>query len=654
MIALTRILGLRNQLASREANQSEVQLANLVETWEIQFIQTLNEWLERVGQETSNLHDRQERWRNRVPWFDSYYLWRPPPQIRAPDPLRWRKAELVFPTISSTEDSLWVRTHPCLRSAKMRALVTQPSPIAVARSYHVACLGEAIPVRLAAATEAAGLLARAGMYNEALAALSRSGVKETDSLRAQLSDGIPAYRAVMHRNQRAELLLALGQTEQALDLLYDTGQEIADLDAPDADTVFQYVWTILEQLRANEQDTRVIALEMRLARTNRRLRAWKEVKNRIIPESNDLASATPRFVIDQYDQTPFLLYYGSTQTGRKGVAIQMDQSMVLRRFLNANRRLASGMVITNGSGVWVDGVRVNAEDVAVQVPFSKTLTHLRVGLTRKTIEAQLSGLNEQWVIPLIVTGFCILLGFLALSAQVSASRRLRELVERQRSFTTRVTHELKTPLAGIRVMAENLESGRYTDTEEGRQMAGQILTEVDRLSQRVNEVLSVTRETQLPRKAMFDVEEILYELIELWGPRMERNQVGLKADIDVAQEVYGDKASVRDAIGCLLDNALKYRDLENPNPTVWVRLKSEPNFVIVEVEDNGLGVPANMRSKIFLRFQRIEGPNRGKAGGHGLGLTQVAEVAKYHRGDITCTSGPENGARFVLRLRAKR
>jgi len=112
----------------------------------------------------------------------------------------------------------------------------------------------------------------------------------------------------------------------------------------------------------------------------------------------------------------------------------------------------------------------------------------------------------------------------------------------------------------------------------------------------------------------------------------------------------GDANEVRDAIGCLLDNALKYRDTTETNAWVVLRMSFKKPFAIVEVQDNGLGVPKTMRTKIFQRFQRVEGPNRGKSGGHGLGLAQVADVARLHNGSVECAATRQKGALFVLRL----
>ena len=115
----------------------------------------------------------------------------------------------------------------------------------------------------------------------------------------------------------------------------------------------------------------------------------------------------------------------------------------------------------------------------------------------------------------------------------------------------------------------------------------------------------------------------------------------------------GDSDTLRDAISCLLDNALKYRREDRNDSQVRLDLYQEGRQVIIAVSDNGIGVPKAMRKSIFERFVRVEGPNRGKAGGHGLGLNQVREIVNAHGGTIVCVDGIDGGARFVMRLPVK-
>jgi len=109
---------------------------------------------------------------------------------------------------------------------------------------------------------------------------------------------------------------------------------------------------------------------------------------------------------------------------------------------------------------------------------------------------------------------------------------------------------------------------------------------------------------------------------------------------------------LRDALSNLLDNALKYRHPERAG-VCMVRLRTERRWLTVEVVDNGIGVPSDKRKAIFERFARVEGPGRGRAGGHGLGLAFVAEAARAHHGKVECREGIDGGARFLVRIRRR-
>ena len=107
---------------------------------------------------------------------------------------------------------------------------------------------------------------------------------------------------------------------------------------------------------------------------------------------------------------------------------------------------------------------------------------------------------------------------------------------------------------------------------------------------------------------------------------------------------------MRDLVGALLDNALKYRRDDEPDPWVAVSLTHKNAEAILTVRDNGMGVPANMRNAIFQPFVRVEGPHRGRAGGHGLGLSQVLETVTRHAGSIRYEDSSGGGAQSVVRL----
>jgi len=649
LIASWRVIGLRDLAVRQERERLQSYLQEQVQAWEEDLIKDLDEAIEVVAQDPFRAPQRQARMRRNEAWFNALYVWRPP---RPAGPGRKPRApSFLFPTESTQpDDHVW--SEPCLQRA--RWMVQDPSidPIQSAAAYEVGCAGEELRVRLVAASEAATLLDGTGQLPLALQVLEVEGLPPDLSIAEGIQLGLPPFRVATHHILRASIEMKLGRDQLALDRLSQVGREIAGLDAPDAVSVLHYVeWPILAQLRRHQRTEDAERIAAMLYRGGRRVVAYREISDRIL--GRPLREGEPgRFVYDQYSDRPFLLYYGFSSD--LGVGMQLEQNVLLAHFLNHRMRGMRRMVtITDASGEWVAGARRGGE-MMVTIPFEKTLTHLRIGVREAAVQVVVERMDDQWMLPLGVLIVCTALGFGALWVWVRASQQQLELMSRQRAFTTRVTHELKTPLAGIRVMAENLEMGAFTNDDERRSMAQRIMDEADRLSARVDEVLSVARERTIPDPVVFDPEEVLFEAIDEWGPRYESSGLGLAAEFDPTDMVSGDPSALRDAVSCLLDNALKYRREDRDDAKVWLVLAQEGQKVHIEVADNGLGVPKAMRKSIFERFVRVEGDNRGKAGGHGLGLHQVQEIVKAHKGQILCTEGIDGGTRFTIQLPAVR
>jgi signal transduction histidine kinase len=646
-MSITQFIALRNELQAQVTGQLEGQIEDRVAAWEERWIERLDDAVSAVNAPNTAPWRLEAQLQARDPWIDAIYAWKPRRLTASERQLRAQPAELIFPRAPFSERQSGITTAACLRA------VTSEDSVERARSYLTQCRREPLPVRMYAASEAAVLLARSGRFPEALEALAQSGVDPTLDLRAGVHElGLDPYRLAVLRLQRADYLLRSGSETEGLDLYATTAQQITRLDSTELGQLLTFVRKrALPELRHHRREDLARPIEEGVARAERRQQAYQELTDRILPLPPRTIGEAPRLVYDQYSRVPFLLYYGYNPDGTQGAAIQLDQPLLLEDFVSDVRRYRADLVIVDNAGELVLGTP-SESPIAIQVPFPKTLTHLRVGLRATAVEARMKYLDDQWIVPLVIVGFCVSLGILALVAQLRADRRLQQLLLRQREFTARVTHELKTPLAGIRVMAENLEAGAFESAEDQRSMARSIVRESDRLTTRVDEILAVARERRIPDPEPFDPEEAALEAIDLWGPRLEQSGVRLEADLHATDAVLGDSAAIRDALGCLLDNALKYRQENAAPPRVWLHLLQEENFVIFEVIDNGIGVPHDLRTAIFERFVRVEGPNRGRAGGHGLGLAQVAEIARSHSGSVECTDGVGGGSRFRMKLPA--
>lgn len=638
-IAASYVIGLRERAIERERLQLQSIVEDIVSSWEESQLKRWSDHLEAVAANPSQASASQRMLR-RYRWFDSLFLWYAPED---------RPAEMVYPVPAAAGTRIQLQLSQCIRRAAAMPMRSPEDVDLVAQALVAGCRAETPTVRLTAGVSAATLYMGQQRWDDALRALDASAFNEAATLRTAALQGVDPFRLASHRSQRAELLLRTGRVDEGLDLALQLGQQITDLDAPDLAAGALHMHEIPRTLAAHGRQADADLLQRRVDRAERRMRAYEEVAQRLLAEA---PRQEPRFVYDQYSDDPYLLYYG--WSNGMGTALVFDQRALLEDFLSTQmRQLRNHITVVDANRRWVAGATKGGGLVAV-VPFTRTLTHLRVGVRQVALDNAVATLDEQWIVPLVVIALCVGLAGFALVMLDRTIRQQFEVLERQRAFSTRVTHELKTPLAGIKVMAENLEIGAFRDDAQRREMAHRIVEETDRLTERVDEVLAVARERTIPSPEPFDPEEVLYEAVDEWGPRLSDAGVQLLADVGSTDPVAGDAKAMRDAIACLLDNALKYRREDRADARVWIALRQEGRVVVLDVADNGIGVPKAMRKRIFDRFVRVEGPNRGKAGGHGLGLHQVREIATAHKGTVTCTDGVDGGARFVLRLPALR
>ncbi len=645
LVVAWRIAEWRQSSMDRERARIQSFVEAEVATWEAGLRADLQEHLEVVAANPDGARLVQRSLRRKHPWFNSLYVWK----------LGRDGHAMEFPPPPTRESREFVQSRFCIRRANAYKREVPVDPLKVAGAYMMGCrFDRNIIVRVHAATEAAYLLRPLGLAEQGLRALDMVGLPDA-SLAELTRANIPPDRVAVLRFARAELLLDLGRKDEGIAELTKLGREITQLNAPDLAIPLNFylqgdrgIIAMLRVLGALEPGAQ---LERRALRAGRRLAAYKEVREQIVgiePTSESEA----RFVRDQYsDDDPYLLYFGWAQG--YGVALQIEQSALIEELMGQRMRSYRHHVTVLGErDQWVAGAR-RGGDFALSVPLTSGLSHLRLGLRESALETARSNTDEQSLVLLFVVSACAVLGLLALGTQMRLTKQQDELMNRQRAFTMRVTHELKTPLAGIRVMAENLEAGAFRDPDQRADMARRIVEEADRLTSRVDEVLSVSRQRTIPSPAAYDPEEAVLAAIDQWGPRLEDAGVKLNADLHPTDMVLGDCDAMRDAVGCLLDNALKYRHPERDG-LVRLELAEDGRFVVIRVADNGIGVPKPMRRAIFQRFVRVEGPNRGKAGGHGLGLNQVREIVEAHRGTVQCVDGIDGGACFVIRVPALR
>lgn len=239
--------------------------------------------------------------------------------------------------------------------------------------------------------------------------------------------------------------------------------------------------------------------------------------------------------------------------------------------------------------------------------------------------------------------------FLFLYRNLVAQRKLTEM---KNDFISNITHELKTPLATVSVAVEALRSfGAIENPVRTREYLDISASELQRLSLLVDKVLKLSlfenRELELKMETL-DLRQVTEEVLSTMKLQFDTHHAKLELEISGNYFlVHADRLHLTSVIFNLLDNALKY---SKEDPSIIVRLKHETDTVLLEVEDNGIGIPADYRARIFDKFFRVPSGDHHNIKGYGLGLSYVAHVIKRHNGSITVESEKDKGSKFTIKL----
>ncbi len=230
----------------------------------------------------------------------------------------------------------------------------------------------------------------------------------------------------------------------------------------------------------------------------------------------------------------------------------------------------------------------------------------------------------------------------------SDARRVDDV---RRDFVANVSHELKTPVGALSLLAEAVE-GASDDPEAVKRFSGRMQHEATRLSSLVNELIDLSRlqgDDPMLHATVVQLDDVVADAVD----RVRTMATATAIDLRVAGErhrvVYGDREQLTMAVRNLLLNAVNY----SPGRThVVVAVRGAGDTVEVSVTDQGIGIPARDLERIFERFYRVD-PARSRAtGGTGLGLSIVKHVCANHGGEVAVWSVEGSGSTFTLRLPA--
>jgi signal transduction histidine kinase len=228
-----------------------------------------------------------------------------------------------------------------------------------------------------------------------------------------------------------------------------------------------------------------------------------------------------------------------------------------------------------------------------------------------------------------------------------------ELVQVKSSFVSNVTHELKTPIAVIRLAVETIEMRRFRSPEEEEKYLRTILKESDRLTQLVDNILDFSRLESGQRSlrlSALSVDDVVANAIESFRLRLEDE--GFRWEIDLAPglpRIAGDAIALQHCLLNLLDNAVKYsRDRKE----IRVVARERDGMVSLAVSDRGIGIAAEDLPRIFEKFVRVETGLVHTVKGAGLGLSLVDQIVRAHHGRVEVASTPGQGSIFTMLIPA--
>jgi two-component system phosphate regulon sensor histidine kinase PhoR len=228
---------------------------------------------------------------------------------------------------------------------------------------------------------------------------------------------------------------------------------------------------------------------------------------------------------------------------------------------------------------------------------------------------------------------------------ITQRRRLEVL---RRDFVANASHELKTPVAAVRALAETLTTALPDDPEAGRRFAERIAREAERLDTLVRDLLDLSR----VERGTLDVEPVdlvglVKEVVGGHADLAEERRISLETDLRPGISMRGDRAQLGLLLSNLIDNALRYTPAKG---TVCVRLDAAESRAVLQVADSGEGIPAGEVPRVFERFYRVDKARTRQTGGTGLGLAIVRHVAEAHGGTVRVDSELARGTTFTVTL----
>jgi two-component system phosphate regulon sensor histidine kinase PhoR len=324
---------------------------------------------------------------------------------------------------------------------------------------------------------------------------------------------------------------------------------------------------------------------------------------------------------------------------------------------------ASRVNVVDEEGRIIYGPPLRSGEFTVGVRFPTTLYNWRVQVSPLASEELASRVQNRRLLEITMVSLSCIVIVVGAIAIVLVAEKERRISALKSEFVANVSHELKTPLALVRMFAEMLQSGRVASDAKKQEYLDIIVRESERLSALIENVLDFARLERGRGSYEFiegDVGDAVARAANVYRYRAEREGVKLVLDVEPSlPRARIDERAIQLAVINLVDNALKYAP---GGETITVRACGHDGGVKVEVGDQGPGVPPEDRHRIFDRFVRLAGSREEKAGekgrspvrGSGIGLALVKHIAESHGGRAWVESELGRGSTFTFTIPARR
>ena len=226
--------------------------------------------------------------------------------------------------------------------------------------------------------------------------------------------------------------------------------------------------------------------------------------------------------------------------------------------------------------------------------------------------------------------------------------------EVRRRFVSDASHELKTPLASIKLLSDSITQNDNVDVETMREFVADIGNEAERLTRITEKLLALTRIDKdgndvTINRTKVDMANVIDKTIKILKPVADVNNIKLRSVLEEDCFVHAVEDDIYQIALNLIENAIKYN---NPNGNVVAKLKKTDSTVEMIVEDTGIGVPEDALPFLFDRFYRVDKARSREAGGSGLGLSIVKSTVEKYGGTVKAESRSSGGTRFIVTFKA--